>query len=130
MWLKRLTSKTPLRYFVAVCGGFAIDFLVYSILVAAGGSIYWANATAFCIGSALNVVLIRRFVFANSRHSLPKDILLTIAANGFVVFVFGTAMLWFLVEQWATNPYLAKLVASALTFAMNYFTRVTFFTRA
>jgi len=69
-----------------------------------GGLSYWANAAGSCVGAALNVVLIRRFVFRNSRYSLPKDILLTMAANGIMLF-FGMLVLSLLVEH-----YLHKLI--------------------
>ena len=129
MWQKRSTYSAPLRYFAVVSGGFVVDFLTYSAIVASRGSIYWGNAAGFLLGAAFNVVLIRRYVFTNSRHSLPKDFLLTIAANGLMLLL-GMGMLWFLVEHWSMNPYLAKLFANAVTFALNYVTRITFFTRA
>lgn len=123
---KQSTYKAPLRYFLVVTGGFGVDFSLYAMLVAWGESVYAANLAGFCVGAAFNVLLIRRFVFPDSRFKFGADLLLTILANGTMLGV-GMGVLWVLVEGLAMNPYLAKLVANGLTFVLNYATRATFF---
>ncbi len=123
---KQSIYKAPLRYFLVVTGGFGVDFALYAMLVAWGESIYAANLVGFCIGAAFNVLLIRRFVFPDSRFEFGTDLLLTIVANGTMLGV-GMGILWVLVEGLSMNPYLAKLVGNGLTFVLNYATRATFF---
>jgi putative flippase GtrA len=126
LWLKRLTYSAPVRYFAVAACGFVIDFLTYAAIVASGLSIYLANVAGFCVGATVNVALIRRFVFRNSRYSLPSDILLTFAINGIMLF-FGMLVLWLLVERLMVNPYWAKLFTNGVTFVMNYVTRSIIF---
>jgi putative flippase GtrA len=115
-----------LKYFsVALCG-FLIDFLIYSIIVVNDGNIYFANVAGFCMGATINVVLIRIFVFPNSRYKLLIDLLLTIFTNS-IMLVVGMLILWFEVNVFSMNPYWAKCVANSSTFFLNYATRSTFF---
>jgi putative flippase GtrA len=116
----------PLRYFVVAGIGFCVDYSIYAALVAAGVSIYIANAVSFSIGAVLAVVLIRAFVFQASRFALGADILLTFATNGTMLLV-GMGILWLLVEVLSTGPYWAKLTANGVTFVLNYLTRATIF---
>lgn len=91
-----------------------------------GGSIYWANAAGFCIGALVNIILIRTFVFPDSRFGLVHDVLLTVAANGAMLGL-GMGVLSILVEVLDINPYWAKLFTNGVTFALNYATRLVFF---
>lgn len=128
MLLKKLIYNAPVRYFAVTLCGFLIDFLVYATLVATGLSIYIANLLGFCIGATANVLLIRSFVFRESRHSLPVDIILTIMANGMVFFI-GLILLWVLVEGMRLDPYITKLIANGVTFILNYVIRTYYFSR-
>lgn len=103
-----------------------MDFALYATMVTWGESVYLSNLVAFCVGTVINVFLIRRFVFPDSRFEFGADLLLTIVANGTMLGV-GMGVLWVLVEGLSMNPYLAKLVANGLTFVLNYATRATFF---
>lgn len=116
----------PLRYFLFVSIGFMVDFLIYAVIVGSGQSVYLANFFGFCVGASVNVILIRRFVFRDSRYSLPVDIQLTIASNGIMLF-FGMLLLLVLVEYLEVDSYWAKLAANTVTFVLNYATRVFFF---
>lgn len=89
-------------------------------------SIYLANAAGFCVGAVVNVLLIRRFVFPDSRFKLSADLPLTFAANGAMLGV-GMGLLWVLVDLLSVNPYGAKLLANGTTFILNYVTRAVFF---
>lgn len=123
---KLSTYKAPLRYFLVVAGGFGVDFSLYVMLVAWGESVYTANLAGFCVGATFNVLLIRRFVFPESRFKFGADLVLTILANGTMLGI-GMGILWVLVAGLGMNPYLAKLVANGLTFILNYATRATLF---
>ena len=123
---KLSTFKAPLRYFVVVACGFSVDFLIYATLVAMGISVYWANAAGFCVGAIFNVILIRIFVFPESRFHLGQDLLLTVAFNGAMLGL-GMALLWILVDVIHINPYWAKLFTNGVTFVLNYITRAIFF---
>jgi putative flippase GtrA len=91
-----------------------------------GLSVYLANTVAFCVGTALNVILIRTFVFSDSRFTLRSDVLLTMATNG-AMFLLGIGMLWVSVDLLFINPYLAKLLVNGVTFVLNYVVRIVFF---
>lgn len=117
-----------LRYFVAVVCGFCIDFLIYATLVALGVSVYLANAAGFSVGTVINVILIRAFVFPDSRFRLGTDVPLTFVTNG-VMFILGMGLLWLLIELASVNPYWAKLLTNGTTFVLNYVTRAAFFRR-
>lgn len=95
-------------------------------MVAMGGSAYLANAAGFCVGAIINVILIRIFVFPDSRFRLGSDIFLTIFANGAMLGL-GMAILWIQIDVLSINPYWAKLVTNSLTFVLNYMTRLMFF---
>jgi putative flippase GtrA len=110
---------------VVACG-FSVDFSIYATLVAMGISVYWANAAGFCVGAIFNVILIRTFVFRESRFHLGRDLLLTAPFNG-VILGLGMAVLWVLVDVITINPYWAKLLTNGVTFVLNYITRAVFF---
>jgi len=124
--LKALIYSKPIRYFLVAACGFGIDFIIYAILISFDFSIYLANAFGFCIGAIVNVILIRIFVFTDSRFKLHTDMILTIGVNG-VMLGLGMTILWILVELLSINPYFAKLITNATTFILNYITRLIFF---
>lgn len=126
MFRKLSTYKAPLRYFLVVLCGYCVDFAIYAALVNIGVTIYWSNAVGFCIGSIVNTILIREFVFRDSRFSLATDLQLSFASN-IVMFTLGMAVLWILVGIGAMNPYAAKLLTNGTTFAANYIIRAVFF---
>ncbi len=116
----------PKYFLVALCG-YAVNFLIYIAMVSANGSVYLANATGFCVGAVLNVLLIRAYVFAGSKFRVGVDIFLTILANGAML---GVGMLVLLVQIGilGVNLSWAKLVTGSLTFFQT-FRPVTFFQR-
>jgi putative flippase GtrA len=111
---------------LAVVCGYFIDFFIYSVLVSFDISIYWANAAGFCVGSVVNTVLIREFVFTDSKFSLATDLQLSFVSNA-LMFALGMAILWVLVELNGMNPYGAKLLTNGTTFVANYVIRAEFF---
>lgn len=116
----------PVLYFLAVSFGFGVDFSIYAVLSYLGYSIYLANVLGFCVGASVNVLLIRWFVFSDSRFNLHTDILISVLANGLMLCV-GMVLLWLMVEFFLFNPYLAKFFANCITFVLNYITRLVFF---
>jgi putative flippase GtrA len=124
--LKQLIFKVPVRYSLVAIVGFFIDFSIYASLVAMGSSVYLANTAGFCAGATLNVILIRTFVFPDSRFTLRSDVLLTMATNG-AMFILGIGMLWVSVDLLSINPYFAKLLVNGVTFVLNYVVRIVFF---
>jgi putative flippase GtrA len=121
-----LITNTPLRYFAVVFCGFSVDFMVYTLIVSRGQSAYFANIIAFFVGTIVNVILIRTFVFPDSRFRPVSDIALTIVTNGMFLGL-GMSILWIQINLLNINPYWAKLVANGLTFVLNYATRSIFF---
>jgi putative flippase GtrA len=110
---------------VVVCG-YCLDFAIYAALVSIGVSVYWANATGFCVGSLVNTIMIREFVFRESRFSVATDLQLSFISNA-LIFLLGMGLLWVLVELSSINPYGAKLLANGITFVINYIIRAVFF---
>ena len=106
--------------------GFSLDFLIYAILFSIGISVYWSNAAGFCVGAIFNLILIRTFVFKESRFSLRRDLFLTVTLNGAMLGI-GNALLLILIDIVQINPFWAKLFTNSLTFILNYFTRDVFF---
>jgi putative flippase GtrA len=96
------------------------------ILVKFGVSVYWANAAGFGVGSIANVLLIREFVFKDSRFRLVTDLQLSFASNA-LIFGLGMSMLWLFIEVEQMGPYSAKLLTNGVTFGINYAIRVVFF---
>ena len=123
---KPSTFKTPLRYFLAIVFGYCIDFAIYAVLVAFGVSVYLANTAGFCVGSIVNVILIRAFVFRDNRFRLSIDLQLSFASNS-LIFGLGMGILWLLVGLAAMNPYYAKLLTNGATFSINYIIRTVYF---
>lgn len=115
-----------LRYLAVVMGGYLIDFGIYSVFASSGQSIYLGHTVGFIVGGTINVILIRRFVFTESRFHLAKDVFLSLGTNGGML-VLGVALLWVLTQRLSVNPYYAKLATNGITFAINYVTRSIFF---
>lgn len=118
--------NAPIRYFGVMLCGYIADFAIFTALMAIDWSPYFSNALAFCVGTIVNVALIRTYVFPASRFPFTKDVLLTIIANG-TMFIFGMCLLWLLIDAFNTNPFLSKLLANGITFVLNYATRSIFF---
>ncbi len=114
------------RYFLAAGAGFSIDFLVFAAIVANGGGIYLANLGGFCVGAAVNVLLIRRYVFPQARFNLGVDLMMTWVSNGAMLGV-GMFALWVFVDWAGMSPYWAKIIANGLTFVLNFVTRIKIF---
>ena len=126
MLAKKLIYRPIFRYIVAILSGYIVDFLIYSILIKIGGPLVIANTAAFIVGVVINTILIRRYVFIDSKYNLLKDIRLSFLSSG-LMFGFGMSMLWALVKFLNVNPYLAKVMTNGFTFAINYIIRKLYF---
>lgn len=126
--MMRIWHMPSVRYFGVALIGFAVDFATYALVLHATGQLALAHILGFVVGGSINVLLIRSFVFPDSRFSLLKDVVLTLGANGLMMLC-GLVLLWTLVHQMTIEPHLAKLGTNAITFALNYATRKLFFSR-
>src|SRR5512139_345487 len=77
-------ARSLAKYFVLVCAGYAVDLGSYIAMTASGVPLYAAYLASFAVGTAANVLLLRRF-FASARHAFGKDLALSLASNGFVI---------------------------------------------
>ena len=74
----------------------------------------------------VNTLLIRSYVFLDSKYSMLKDMQLSFLSNG-LVYVVGTVFILAIIENFEANPYVAKLTANCLTFLSNCAIRNIFF---
>lgn len=118
--------KASLTYLTVVMLGYIVDFSIYTLMLALGVWVVWANTIAFFVGAVVNAILIRRFVFPDNRFRAGKDLGLTLLVNIFF-FVLGTWLLSWLVTTEGINPYVGKVLTNGLTFAGNFLTRAAFF---
>lgn len=116
------------RYLIAVTCGFCVDFILYAALVTGGISVYLANAAGFCVGAIINVILIRRYVFPNTRFQLSVDLPLSFVSYS-VLLAVGMCALWGLINFASINPYWAKLLVNGFTFVLNYMIRNIYFNK-
>jgi putative flippase GtrA len=123
---KLSTFKAPLRYFIVAAFGFCVDYSIYATFVTMSVNLYIATAAGFCVGSIVNVLFIRAYVFPDSRFKLCEDVLFTVGANGSML-ALGVSVLWLLFDVLHINPYMAKLLSNGLTFVLNYSIRTIFF---
>lgn len=89
-------------------------------------SIYLANGAGFLVGMTVNVILVRKLVFPDSRFRLIHDLQLSLISNG-LMFLVGMGLLWLLVESLSLNVYLAKVLTNGATFLINFVIRAVYF---
>lgn len=121
-------SPELLKYFSVVVCGYLVDLAIFILLIESGWSIYLANCAGFVVGSICNVILIRLYVFSDSRFELLHDLGYSLISNTLILFV-GLAMLWLLVEQFNWTAIVAKVTANGLTFFINFIIRKQLFSR-
>lgn len=113
------------RYFGIVCAGYAIDLGSYVGMTEAGVPLYAAYLASFAIGTACNVVLLRRF-FAAGRHAFGKDLALSMASNGFFILL-AMGIYAALMHLLGVHHVIAKVISNGFSFAMNYLVRRRYF---
>lgn len=126
MWLPRSATFRPLAlYFALVCGGYAVDISCYVILAELGTNLYVAYVTSFIVGTACNVILLRKH-FAAGRHSLHKDFVMSLVSNGTLLLLMLS--IYFALMNIFGIPHLAaKVLSNGLSFMLNYATRRAYF---
>ena len=115
-------------YLLIVSIGFFLDLCVFFSLTYISINIYLSNIIAFIIGSFINLLLIRKFLFINFRFNLLEDWLLTLPLNGLVIII-GTLLIYILHEILAISVVLSKLSSTLVTLIVNYALRVKFFNK-
>jgi putative flippase GtrA len=113
------------RYFVIVCVGYAADLGSYVAMTSAGVPLYAAYLASFAVGTAANVLLLRRF-FAAARHAFAKDLAMSLASNGFFILL-AMGIYGALMQLAGLHHVLAKVASNAFSFAANYLVRRRFF---
>ena len=123
--MKKLIFNSNFKYSLVMGLGFALDIIIFYVLVNMNTSLYVANTFSYLFGSFFCVILIRKFVFTKPRFNLLKDYLFTIMSNG-SVFLFGFLMLIILISL-TFGELLSKLLSNIITFTINFFIRKAFF---
>lgn len=124
--MKKLIFEKGLAYFGVILIGYCVDILVFTYVLSISGGLAVANMCGFLIGACINAVVIRNFVFKDTRFSLSVDLIANLTIAG-VIFACGTFILTFSVENLGFNPFVAKLLTNAFTFLANFLIRATFF---
>jgi len=123
--MKKLIFNLNLKYALVMGLGFALDIIIYFILVNLNIPFYFSNTISYLFGSFFCVFLIRKFVFTKPRFNFLKDYLLTLMSNG-SIFIFGFIVLGILILLNA-GELVSKLVSNFITFIINFFIRKAFF---
>lgn len=113
------------RYFVIVCVGYAADLGSYVAMTGAGVPLYAAYLASFAVGTAANVLLLRRF-FAAARHAFAKDLALSLASNGLVI-LFAMGIYAALMQLFGVHHVIAKVLSNGFSFLVNYAVRRRYF---
>ncbi len=119
------TSRSIGRYFWVACLGYAIDLSSYVGLVELGLHLYAAYLASFAVGTVCNVLLFRRF-FAPGRHSLARDILLSLPSNGITILM-AMGIYVALMQLLGVHHVLAKVLSNGCSFLVNYQVRKIWF---
>lgn len=122
---------TVVRYFFVGGAAAAVDFGLFGLLLLLGGEAHWflAAAASFVIATAVNYFLSVRLVFASGvRFRKSHEVLLV-----FVVSLVGLALnqsfLWLFYKTAALHIWVAKCLATGVTFGWNYIARRSFIFR-
>jgi putative flippase GtrA len=121
----RRDTGTLAHYFLIVCAGYAFDLGSYIAMVEAGVALYLAYLASFAVGTAVNVILLRRF-YAAGRHAFGKDLALSMASNGFFILL-AMGIYAALMELLGVHHVLAKVISNGFSFAANYLVRRRYF---
>jgi len=121
-----LRLSNPLaQYFCIVCAGYAADLGAYVAMTGMGVHLYIAYLASFAIGTACNVLLLRRF-FAAGRHPFGKDLALSMASNGIVILL-AMGIYIALMQLLGVHHVIAKILSNGVSFLVNYCVRRRYF---
>jgi putative flippase GtrA len=109
------------RYFWAGSLTFLTDFLVFLLLTEGAGVNYlWSNLVAVSVGMMMSYLLCVRWVFRERRYSqVAFEFSLFVLASVGCLFL-NEALLWVLVEWYATHHLVAKVMVTAAIFVVNF----------
>jgi putative flippase GtrA len=110
---------------VIVCVGYAADLGSYVGMTGAGVPLYAAYLASFAVGTAANVLLLRRF-FAAARHAFGKDLAMSMASNGFVILL-AMGIYALLMQLFGVHHVIAKVLSNGFSFLVNYAVRRRYF---
>lgn len=103
---------------------FLLDYLIYSMVVFAGGNILFANIFARIISSTFNFYINRKYVF-KSKENLIRSYLQYFALVVFLLIV-NSAMLELLVNILEINKYVSKVLVEMTLFIVSLIVQKTF----
>ena len=106
---------------------FLLDYLIYSMVVFAGGNILFANIFARIISSTFNFYINRKYVF-KSKENLIRSYLQYFALVVFLLIV-NSAMLELLVNILEINKYVSKVLVEMTLFIVSLIVQKTFIFR-
>ena len=119
--------KDFIKYFFIILVGYFFDLLLFSALISLYFNVLVANFFGFLAGTIINLLLIRKYLFVNSRFGLSDDVFLTLVFYSLTLLV-SSVMLIFFINIIEFNPYTAKIISNLFTLLLNYILRIKFFT--
>lgn len=116
----RLAGEFP-RYFVAGSLAFGSDFLVMVGLTELAGVNYLvSNIFGFCCGLLVSYLLCVRWVFSRRRLAVPAQEFAVFFLLALVGLALNEGVLWLAVELAGQHYAVAKIVATAGVFVVNF----------
>ena len=119
-----LIYRDIMKFAASSITGFAVDYGIYSLMIAATGtlgaavSVPLSNVTARIVSSSINYTLNRHFVF-NSKESVSKTAVQYFALAACIL-VGNTALLSFLIGNLGINEYGVKVLTEIAFFSLSW----------
>ena len=112
------------RYFFVGSFAFVVDFGLLYILTEYAGLHYLLSATlSFISGLLVNYIISCIWVFSNSKFKNRLVEFLFFAAIGVVGLLLNDALIWLFTDCIGTHYMFSKIVAAAIVYLWNFFTR-------
>jgi len=112
------------RYFWAGSLTFLVDFLILLLLTEVGGINYlWSNLAAVSVGIVMSYLFSVKWIFLDRRYSrvvFEFPIFVLICVVGIIL---NETLLWASVEFGNIHYLVAKVVVTAVIFAINFFAK-------
>ncbi|HBE12649.1 MAG TPA: hypothetical protein DCY74_00620 [Clostridiales bacterium] len=114
--------KEILRFSFSSLIGFAIDFLLYSIMIVFTRGLVWsvpiANVTARVISAGVNYYINKKYVFQNQESVVKTAFMYAVLAMG--ILCVNTLLLQFFVGYLIHNKWISKLLTELVLFAASW----------
>lgn len=122
---KILTDKRLVRYFTMAVVIVFIELAAFQIIYLASVSYYMATILSFIIGTVLNWIFCRKYVFGASRHSASAEFLMILGASivGVLIQLMAVYIIAGLLKLW---PLIGKILSLLVSFFWNYWFRNRF----